>query len=141
MDVQECMILAMQLTEGRKDYRGRDWWHHDVEVMNLLPADATDDEKMAALLHSVLDILAISETGLLEKGVPARVVEIVRRVTNGPTVKGYAAYVNKCREVVASRDRSAIRVKLADMKANRDHPTNDYTETIQIMEEGLSRYP
>ena len=66
------------------------------------------------------------------------VIEIVELVTNGPTVKGYAAYVDKCRSIVASFNRSAMRVKLADMLANANHPTNDYRETIEIMKTGLA---
>jgi hypothetical protein len=58
-------------------------------------------------------------------------------VSNGPKLRGYAAYVQKCRDVVACGSRAAMRVKLADMLANEGHPTNNYAETIEIMRAGL----
>jgi (p)ppGpp synthase/HD superfamily hydrolase len=129
--------LAKRLMAGRKDWQGRDYYHHDVEVMELLPPDSTDTERRAALLHSVLDTGAATPEDLSLYGVEPEVVEIVKLVTTGPDVKGYDAYVRKCREIVASGNRSAMKVKLADMFANEGHPTNDYTETIEIMKAGL----
>lgn len=129
--------LAKGLMAGRQDWKGRPYYLHDLEVMERLPAESTDVERKAALLHSVLDTGAASPEDLLARGVEPEVLEVVKLVSNGPDVKGYAAYVRKCRDVVASGNRSAMRVKLADMLANEGHPANDYTETIEIMRTGL----
>lgn len=139
--LQSTIDLAKRLMAGRKDWKGRDYYIHDVEVMELLPPEASDSERKAALLHSTLDGGAATTEELLRLGVEPDVVEIVRLVSNGPKVRGYAAYVQKCRDVVASGSRSAMRVKLADMLANEGHPTNNYAETIEIMRAGLCTTP
>lgn len=135
--LQSTIDLARRLMAGRKDWRGRNYYIHDIEVMELLPPDSSDAERKAALLHSTLDGGAVTPDELLHHGVDPEVVEIVKLVSNGPRVRGYAAYVQKCRDVVASGNRSAMKVKLADMLANAGHPTNDYAETIEIMRAGL----
>jgi (p)ppGpp synthase/HD superfamily hydrolase len=135
--LQSTVELAKWLMAGRNDWRGRDYYIHDIEVMELLPPEASDAERKAALLHSTLDGGAATPEELLRLGAEPEVVEIVKLVSNGPKVRGYAAYVQKCREVVASGNCSAMRVKLADMLANEGHPSNNYTETIEIMRVGL----
>ena len=135
--LHDTIALAMRLMAGRKDWQGRDYYLHDIEVMELLPPDASDAERKAALLHSTLDGGAATYEELLRYGVDPEVADIVKLVSNGPTVKGYAAYVQKCRDVVATGNRAAMRVKLADMVANAGHPTNNYAETIEIMRAGL----
>lgn len=135
--LQSTLDLAKRLMAGRKDWKGRDYYIHDIEVMELLPPEASDSERKAALLHSTLDVGAATAEELLRLGVESEVVEIVSLVSNGPKVRGYAAYVQKCRDVVASGSCAAMRVKLADMLANEGHPTNNYAETIEVMREGL----
>jgi (p)ppGpp synthase/HD superfamily hydrolase len=139
MTVDDALALAKRLTRGHKDYYDRDYYVHDVEVMRLLPEPASDTERKAALLHSVLDLGAATAAQLREWGVDPEVVDIVELVTNGPAVRGYTAYVEKCRSIIASGNKSAMRVKLADMLANANHPTNNYRETIEIMKAGLAR--
>ena len=51
--VNDSLALVKRLMAGRKDWKGRDYVLHDIEVMELLPSDATEMERMAALLHSV----------------------------------------------------------------------------------------
>jgi len=139
MTVDETIELVKRLMAGHKDFKGRDYHIHDLEVMDLLPPNASDTEKKAAVLHSVFDDKAATERDLLTAGVEPEVIAIVRLVSNGPNVRGYRAYVEKCREIVASGNVAAMRIKLADMLANVGHPTNNYTETIDIMREGLRR--
>jgi (p)ppGpp synthase/HD superfamily hydrolase len=137
--VEDAIALAKRLTQGHKDYFGRDYCVHDIEVMRLLPQPASDTDRKAALLHSVLDLGVATVAQLREWGVEPQVLEVVELVTNGSAVNGYTAYVEKCRSIVASGNKSAIRVKLADMLANANHPTNNYRETIEIMKAGLGQ--
>jgi (p)ppGpp synthase/HD superfamily hydrolase len=137
MTVEDTIELVKRLMAGQKDFRDRDGYIHDLEVMDLLPPGASDTEKKAALLHGVLDAKAATEHDLFAAGVEPEVMTIVRLVSNGPNVRSYAAYVQKCRDIVASGNVSAMRIKLADMLAKPGHPTNNYAETILIMREGL----
>ena len=138
MTIEQTIELIKKLMGGRKDWRGRDYFVHDIEVMQMLGAEASELEKKTALLHSVLDEKVVTAEELLRIGVDPDVVKLVTLVSNGPNVKGYAAYLNKCRRIVASGNESAMRVKLADMLANEGHPTNNYTETIAIIRAGLA---
>jgi len=138
MTLEQTIELIKRLMAGRRDWRGRDYFHHDIEVMELLGAEASTREKKAALLHSVLDQNAATADQLVAIGVESDVIELVRLVSNGPSVKGYDAYVQKCRDIVATGDKAAMRIKLADMLANEGHPTNNYAETIAIMRMGLA---
>jgi (p)ppGpp synthase/HD superfamily hydrolase len=135
--LRSTIELAQRLMAGRKDWKGRDYYLHDIDVMELLPPEATDIERKAALLHSTLDTGAATPQELLAHGIEPQVIEILLLVANGPGVTGYGAYVQKCRDIVASKNRAAMRVKLADMLANTGHPANDYTETIELMRAGL----
>jgi hypothetical protein len=138
MTVDETIELVKRLMTGQKDFRDRDGYLHDLEVMGLLPPDASDMEKKAGVLHGVLDAKAATEHDLVAAGVEPEVIAIVNLVSNGPNVRGYAAYVQKCRDIVASGNVSAMRIKLADMLAKPGHPTNNYDETILIMQAGLA---
>ena len=135
--LQSTIDLAKQLMAGRRDWNGREYYLHDIAVMELLPPRSTDIERKAALLHSTLDTGAATPEDLLAYGIEPEVVEILMLVTNGPGVASYSAYVQKCRDVVASKNRAAMKVKLAEMLANTGHPRNDYTETIELMRAGL----
>lgn len=99
--------------------------------------DVDRERQAALLLHSVFDTGAATPEELLAYGVEPEVVDIVMLVTNGAGVRGYAAYLQKCRDIVATGNRAAMKVKLADMLANAGHPSIDYRETIDIMIAGL----
>lgn len=135
--LRSTIDLVRGVLRRRKDWRGRDYYLHDLDVMDLLPPEASDAERNAALLHSAVEMGVMSLDSLPRLGFDPEVVEIVKLITNGPAVKGHGAYVEKCRTIVASGNRGAMRVKLADMLANEGHPTNDYADTIAIMRAGL----
>ena len=125
---------------GGKDWRRREYYLHDTEFMELLPPPATDIERKATLLHSTLATDAATPEDLLACGVETQVVRILMLVITGPCVASRAACLQKCREIVASKNSAAIKVKLAEMLANTAHPGNDYTETIELMTATLQSY-
>jgi (p)ppGpp synthase/HD superfamily hydrolase len=134
--VRRTADLVKRLTD-RKDWRGRGYYQHSLEVMNLLPRGSTELERQAALLHSVLDTGAATPEDLSAYGIAPEVVEVVKLVSNGPGVQGRAACLQKCRDIVASGNRSAMKVKLAEMLASAGYPVNDCRETIEIVTAGL----
>jgi (p)ppGpp synthase/HD superfamily hydrolase len=135
--LQSTIELAKRLMAGRKDRNGREYYLRDIEVMELLPPPSTDIERKAALLHSTLDTGAATPEDLLACGVEPQVVEILLLVTDSPGVTSYFANVQKCRDILASKNRAAMKVKLAGMLANIGHPGNDDTETIELLRGGL----
>lgn len=56
---------------------------------------------------------------------------------DGPGVTSYSTYMQKSRAIIASKNLAAMQIKLADMLGNTGHPTNDYSETIELMRAGL----
>jgi hypothetical protein len=104
--------LAARLHGPQVDKLGEPYLRHLVRVMPRLPADASQDEKLAALLHDVIEDVPGGSQRLAEAGVPARVIDLVATLTRGDA-EDYDAFVDR----VAG---TARRVKRADVEDNSD---------------------
>lgn len=96
------------------DKGGNPYWWHPVSVMHRLGPDASHEEKLVALLHDVLEDTEWTAADLLAAGYSQAVVEAVQLLTRpeGPT------YLDWVRSIVATGNRLAIRVKIADNEDN-----------------------
>lgn len=77
--------LAKEAHEGQlRKYRPRPFILHPARVAarTTLLRDVTAEEVAAAWLHDVVEDTSWTERDLLEKGIPARTVEIVLELTN-----------------------------------------------------------
>lgn len=77
--------LAKEAHEGQlRKYRPRPYILHPARVAarTTLLSDATAEEIAAAWLHDVLEDTPWTEHDLLEKGIPARTIQIVLELTN-----------------------------------------------------------
>jgi (p)ppGpp synthase/HD superfamily hydrolase len=113
MTLIEAVSLAARLHGSQVDKLGEPYLGHLVRVMLRLPADASQDEKLAALLHDVIEDVPDGAQRLAEAGVPAHVIDLVASLTRGDA-EDYDAFVDR----VASTP--ARRVKLADVEDNSD---------------------
>ncbi|MFJ8827715.1 HD domain-containing protein [Streptomyces sp. NPDC102467] len=114
ISVSEVDSLAAAAHAGQVDKIGVAYIEHVRAVAaGLVPFG--DELVMAGLLHDVLEDTDVSADQLLERGVPARVVEIVQAVTNQADV----AYEEKIRRITA--DPQATLLKIAD-NAHNSHP-------------------
>lgn len=109
-----ALTLAHRLHATQVDKAGRPYFLHPVRVMMRLPADATDDEKVAALLHDVIEDCGETAESLRAAGVAPGAVAMVQSLTRreGET---YQAFLERVRA-----ERVAVRVKLADIDDNSD---------------------
>ena len=115
MNVIEALMLARKLHFGQVDKIGEAYAWHCVRVMLRLPANASENEKIAALLHDAIEDCGVSGFDLEAYGVPPAAVRLVSSVTREPG-QHYDEYI---RSIVACGNMS-VRIKRADIADNTD---------------------
>ena len=113
MTVIEAVSLAARLHGAQTDKLGEPYLGHLVRVMLRLPTEASDDEKVAALLHDVIEDVPDGSRLLAEAGVPARVIGLVATLTRRDG-EDYDAFIDRIAGTPARR------VKRADVEDNSD---------------------
>jgi (p)ppGpp synthase/HD superfamily hydrolase len=116
--LKETFEFMKKAHSGQFDASGVPYYLHPLAVHDLLPDDADDDEKHAAMLHDVVEDTDHTAADLLAMGYSERTVKIVSLVSR---VKGDGqTYHQFIESIAASGERGAIRVKLADLGHNSD---------------------
>lgn len=141
-DITSTYDLIKTYHAGQKDKSGVDYYVHCVNVMNRLPVDASEAERMVALLHDTLEDTELTEHDLVHLGYSAEVIDAVKLLTR-PQGVNKKAYLDWIRDIAASGNRMAIRVKIAD---NEDNATparvatlpDDFKGIIQRYEKSLA---
>lgn len=113
MRLLDAVTLAAKLHDGHRDKAGEPYIAHLVRVMLRLPPNATEHEKMAALLHDAVEDTPGAIDAMGAAGVPDEVMAMVIALTriDGET---YAEFLER---VASSK---AKRVKKADIDDNSD---------------------
>lgn len=101
---------------GQVDKGGQPYHLHPIAVAELLTPESDEDEYLAALLHDVLEDTDVTESDLRDLGYSEKTIEIVKLLTRLDGV----TYLDWIRQIAASGNQGAIRVKLADNKHNSD---------------------
>jgi (p)ppGpp synthase/HD superfamily hydrolase len=114
MTPTDALGLAARLHAGQVDKAGQPYLLHPVRVMMRLPADATDDEKVAALLHDTIEDCGETVESLVGAGVAPAAAAMVLSLTRRDG-ESYGDFLARVRE-----ERVAVRVKLADIDDNTD---------------------
>lgn len=117
MTLDDTRALVRRLFEGVTDKGGRPYHEHCERVEAFLPAEATEDERHAALLHEVIEDTGTTSADLLGLGYSARTVHLVERLSRKPEDGPYLDWIGS---VAASGDRGLILIKLADNRDNGD---------------------
>lgn len=109
--LEDAILLAVQSHRGATDKAGNPYILHPLRMMLRLD---TDEERMAAVLHDVVEDTTVTLDDLREAGYPPAVVEAVEHLTarSGET---YEEFIRR-----AARNPIARRVKLADLEDNMD---------------------
>ena len=113
MNMLDAFALAARLHAGQADKAGAPYIGHPVRVMLRLPGDATVLERMAALLHDVLEDCPGGREELLAAGAPPDLMVMLEALCKIPGEE-YEDYL-----VRVARS-PAVRVKLADIADNAD---------------------
>ncbi|GGF35637.1 HD domain-containing protein [Williamsia phyllosphaerae] len=105
--------IAVEAHRGQTDKLGVDYIEHPRSVSRRI--DPSDEVAVAAgLLHDVVEDSGITAENLLERGVPADVVEVVTLLTRNKDIPDEDYYA------AIRRHDSALVVKLADLADNTD---------------------
>ena len=124
----EDTIKFIQLAHhGQKDHGGVDYWNHPVEVMHRVNSP-THEEKLAALLHDVLEDTDYTEKDLLDHGFTKSVVEMVSWLNFKHARYHGMTYIEKIRHLKDQGPPSSVKVKLADNSHNSD-PSRAFGDT------------
>lgn len=109
--VKKAYEIARNAHFGQKDKAGVDYIKHPETVANLVQ---TDEQKIVAYLHDVVEDTALTLDDLMRHGFPNRIISAVDALTKKDG-QSYQSYL----ELVKSNDLAKV-VKLADLKHNSD---------------------
>jgi (p)ppGpp synthase/HD superfamily hydrolase len=109
--LEDAIALAVEKHRGQKDRAGAPYILHPLRVMARV---ATDAERMAAVLHDVVEDSDVTVEDLRRAGYPEQVVAAVDRLSKREG-EGYEAFIERI-----AGDALAVRVKLADLEDNMD---------------------
>ncbi|WP_238945530.1 HD domain-containing protein [Vandammella animalimorsus] len=112
--LEQAIVLAVQAHAGQCDSDGSPYVLHPLRVMARLGAGASAEQRMAAVLHDVLEQTSLTEQDLLQRGFAPQVVQAVRVLTR-PEWESRLAATQR-----AAADPIACAVKRADILDNMD---------------------
>ena len=107
--LDRAIQIASAAHAGQVDKEKLPYILHPLRVMMHV---ASLPEKIAAVLHDVVEDTAVTHDDLAKEGFSADVLDAVRRLTRTPDIK-YVDYVVRCKESAVARA-----VKLADLTDN-----------------------
>ena len=116
--IEETIAFIKRAHAGQTDKAGNGYYRHPIAVMNRLPGDIDDEVKLAALLHDLLEDTPYTRQQLAEMGYSERTLDAVEMVTLKQGDQ--RTYSEKISGIIASGNRDAIQVKLADVSENSD---------------------
>jgi (p)ppGpp synthase/HD superfamily hydrolase len=110
--LERAIAFAALAHEGQRDKADAPYILHPLRMMLTL----TDPlQRMAAVLHDVIEDCGVTAEHLLAEGVPAQVVAAVQALTRHGDHESYADFIAR-----AARHPVARAVKLADLRDNMD---------------------
>ncbi len=109
--LEDAIALAVQAHKGQRDKAGQTYILHPLRVMMRLDTEA---ERMAAVLHDVVEDTPYTLERLRELGYPPEVLQALECLTKREG-ESYEAFIERVRPFPLAR-----RVKLADLEDNMD---------------------
>jgi len=109
--LEDAIALAVQAHKGQRDKAGQTYILHPLRVMMRLDTEA---ERMAAVLHDVVEDTPYTLERLRELGYPQEVLFALECLTKREG-ENYEAFIERVRPHPLAR-----RVKLADLEDNMD---------------------
>lgn len=110
-DLEEAIRIAVEAHRGQRDRAGAPYILHPLRMLFRVQTDA---ERMAAVLHDVVEDTAWTLDDLRARGFPVEVVDAVDHLTRRAD-ESYEQFVERAGGHPVSR-----RVKLADLEDNLD---------------------
>ncbi len=113
---EDAISLAAQKHRGQFDKAGAPYILHPLRVMGNLGPNASENERIAGLLHDVVEDCQVSFEDLRDLGYCDEVIAAIDALTKRDDEKG--DYMRAMRRV--SQNSIARRVKIADLTDNMD---------------------
>jgi (p)ppGpp synthase/HD superfamily hydrolase len=120
--------IARRAHRGQKDRAGRPYIRH-IERVTAAVADQNDETRITAWLHDIVEDTKTTFADLAEAGFGTNVIHALRLLTRDRDNETYTSYIDR---LARSRNRTAIRVKVADLQ---DH----LQVTPEALTDGLHR--
>lgn len=109
--LQKAIEFAKKAFEGQLSDNGEPYFDHSLRVMEQM---STDDEKMVAILHDVLEDSSYTVFDLRDAGFPKNVIDCVEQLTRENDVT-YFEYIDDI-----STNEICTKVKIAEIRDNKD---------------------
>ena len=109
--LEKAIEIAVRAHAGQKCKDGTPYVLHPLRLMSRMN---TEEERMAAVLHDVVEDTHVTFEDLRAAGIPENVLEAVRLLTHEKETP-YEDYVERLKNHPVAR-----RVKLADLQDNSD---------------------
>lgn len=116
MTLEDAIAFAALQHKGQQDKAGAPYILHPLRVMANLGRAASQEERIAAVFHDVVEDCEVSLQNLRDLGYSSQVVEAVDALTKRPDEED--DYDKAIRRVV--QNPIARRVKIADLTDNLD---------------------
>ncbi len=131
--VEDAIALARRAHAGQVDKAGAPYISHPLRLMEAMD---TDEERMVAVLHDVVEDSDVTLANLLDAGYPSAVVQAVELLTK-PEHEDYFDYVRRVKQNPLAR-----KVKLADLRDNMNRtriarPTEKDDRRIEKYQQAL----
>lgn len=122
--INKAKTIILEVFKEKKDKAGKPYTGHLFRVSERLKEE---NEKVAGLLHDIIEDTNITARDLLEVGIPQEIINIVNLVTHPKIDKSNMTkyeklelYNKEIDRVINSGNIHAIRLKEADMSDNYD---------------------
>jgi (p)ppGpp synthase/HD superfamily hydrolase len=130
--IEDAIAFAAQKHKGQKDKIGAAYIYHPLNVMRRLE---TDEERIAGVLHDIVEDCGVTLADLRELGYNDTVVGALDYLSKRPEEEDdYEAFIDRIKQGPVL----AIKVKLADLADNMD-PTRR-TEDNEKTRKRLVKY-
>lgn len=128
--LEKAIALALRAHSGQTDRYGQPYILHPLFIMQQMDTEA---ERIAAILHDVVEDSDITLDDLRVEGFPAEAIEAVRLLTHDKSETSYEAYIATLKPNAIAR-----KIKLADLQHNMDIRRMDRVRPEDV--ERLQRY-
>lgn len=115
--IDRAIMIASIAHAGQKDKAGKPYIFHPLRVMLTVASDknATDEQKIVAVLHDVIEDTYVQEHHLRENGFSEEIINAIKSVTKINKDESRMDAAKRAKQNAIGRV-----VKLADLKDNMD---------------------
>ena len=112
MNLERAIQIAVEAHAGVKDKGGKAYILHPISVMMRCE---TDEEKIVAILHDVVEDTDWTFGALREEGFTDTIIEALKTVTKHSDDEDYDEFIQR-----SSKNEIGRKVKIADLRENLD---------------------